>query len=71
MLLLKLETKSDQGFQDFVVIHYRKCHLSDTGYMKYFTKYKDILPDDPKLKDTWDIWVIALRIDGIYQNYWI
>ena len=45
----------DQGFMEFFVIFCQKCHIFDTGYMKYFiTKHKDFLSDDPKLMDIWD-----------------
>ena len=40
MSFIEARDESDQGFKEFAVIHCQKCHLSDTGHMKYFTKHK-------------------------------
>ena len=45
------------GFMELYVITCKKCHMSGTGFMQYFvTKYKALLPEDPKLADIMNNW---------------
>ena len=42
---------------NYNVITWKKCHMSETGFMQYFlTKYKAFLPEDPKLAGIMDNW---------------
>ena len=53
MSLLMQEMRVIRVLWSFFVVYCQKCHLADTGYMKYIvTKYKDFQPDEPKLMDT-------------------
>ena len=44
-------------FMKLYVIACKKCHMSETDFMQYFvSKYKALLPEDPKLADIMDNW---------------
>ena len=56
-IIIEVTDDGDLGFMELYVITCNKCHMSETGFMQYFvTKYKALLPEDPKLADTMDNW---------------
>ena len=55
VITIETSDDGDLGFKEFYVVHCQKCHVPDTGYMKYFiNQYKDFLPADPNIMDNWD-----------------
>ena len=56
-ITIKVTDDDDLGFMELYVVTCKKCHMSETGFMKYFvTKYGALLPEDPKLADIMDNW---------------
>ena len=56
-ITIEVTDDGDLGFMELYVITCKKCHMSETGFMQYFvTKYKALLPEDPKLADIMDNW---------------
>ena len=56
-ITIEVTDDGDLGFMELYVITCKKCHMSETGFMQYFvTKYKALLPEDPKLADIMDTW---------------
>ena len=56
-ITIEVTDDGDLGFMELYVITCEKCHMSETGIMQDFvTKYKALLPEDPKLADIMDTW---------------
>ena len=56
-IIIETSDDGDLGFKEFYVIHCQKCHVPDTGYMKYFiNQYMDFLPAGPKITNNMDNW---------------
>ena len=56
-ITIEVTDDGDLGFMKLYVITCKKCHMSETGIMQDFvTKYKALLPEDPKLADIMDNW---------------
>ena len=63
-IVIEAEDQGDLGFEEFYVVYCTKCHISNSGFMKYFINtYKDLLPSDPKIADIVDNW------DKIVEKY--
>ena len=56
-IIIEVTDDGDLGFMELYVITCQKCHMSETDFIQYFvTKYKALLPEDPKLADIMDNW---------------
>ena len=57
---IKVTDDGDKGFAEFQVLFCKKCTSKDGYWQVFVTKYKDLLPSEPKLVDVWDNWDIII-----------
>ena len=56
-ITIEMTDDGDLGFKELYVVICKKCHMSDTCFMRSFClKYKSFLPENPKLADLMENW---------------